>query len=287
MFDEIWKHAIAPSPITVEQITKPSILPAAPVPDDEYTISRKDSAYQKMAIGVEETPGAITEEYVLNKMINARRIPAKSPWKDPVCLYGSNASAVIHPPSSFNLPDMLLTFYHLNKQSSTGAEDSLFVSLWLETPKGMVFVPVAIAGDNPKAVERWKLSFAGTPAGQNIHLLKKDELQVQLYGNTLFAGWTVPIPLFPPQYNLPPGSVLVEGYGKLKTAIHKMKSPSGVQIISEDAGFDAFVTFFHPDSKYSGPGTDGLIATNSIMTVYPPPMHKSNNQSNQKTPDNL
>jgi hypothetical protein len=76
---------------------------------------------------------------------------------------------------------------------------------------------------------------------------------------------------------------LVEGYGKLKTAIHKMKTLSGVQFISEDAGFDAFVTFFHPDSKYSGPGTDGLIGTNMILTAYPPPTPKSN----QKAPDKL
>lgn len=222
MFEEIWKHAIAPSPITMEQITKPSMPSTAPVPDDEYTVSRKDSVYHER---MEEIPGAITEEYILNKMINAKRIPARYPWKEPVIMYGYNASAVLHLPRSFNLPDMLLWFFHFNKQSSSELEDSFQVYFLLETPKGMTFVPVAIATDNPEGLERWKLILAGTPAGQNIHLLKKDELQVQLYGNTLFAGWTVPIPLFPPQYTLPPGGVLVEGYGKLKTAIHKMKTP--------------------------------------------------------------
>jgi sugar-specific transcriptional regulator TrmB len=280
MFEEIWKHAIAPSPLTVEQITKPSMPSVAPVPDDEYTVSRKDSVYHER---MEEIPGAITEEYILNKMINAKRIPARYPWKEPVIMYGYNASAVIHLPRSFNLPDMCLGFYHFNKHSSSELEDSFQVYFLLETPKGMTFVPVAIATDNPEGLERWKLILAGTPAGQNIHLLKKDELQVQLYGSTLFAGWTVPIPLFPPQYTLPPGGILVEGYGKLKTAIHKMKTLSGVQFISEDAGFDAFVTFFHPDSKYSGPGTDGLIGTNMILTAYPPPTPKSN----QKAPDKL
>lgn len=267
MFEEIWKHAVAPSPITVEQIARPSMPSAVPVPDDEYTVSRKDSVYHDL---MEEIPGAVTEEYILNKMINAKRIPARYPWKDPVIMYGYNASAVLHLPRSFNLPDMCLSFFHFNKHSSSELEDYFYVSLWLETPNGMALVPVAVATDNPEGVERWKIILAGTPAGQNIHLLKKDELQVQLYGNTLFAGWTVSIPLFPPQYNLPPGGVLVEGYGKLKTAIHKMTSLSGVQMISEDAGFDAFVTFFHPDSKYSGPGTDGLLATNSIITAYPP-----------------
>jgi hypothetical protein len=237
------------------------------MPDNEYTASREDTPYRE---GLEELPGVITEEYILKKMVNAKRIPAKYPWKEPVIMYGYNACTVLHLPSSFNLPDMLFWFYHFNKQSSSEPEDSFAVFLWLETPRGMAFVPVAIATDNPEGIERWKIIQAGLPAGLNIHLLKKDELQVQLYGNTLFAGWTVPIPLFPPQYTLPPGGVLVEGYGTLKTAIHKMKSLSGVQIITEDAGFDAFVTFFHPDSKYSGPGTEGLIATNMIMTAYPP-----------------
>jgi hypothetical protein len=34
--------------------------------------------------------------------------------------------------------------------------------------------------------------------------------------------------------------------------------------------FDAFVTFIHPASKYSGPGTDGIFTRDLIMTKYPP-----------------
>ncbi|HEX9863131.1 MAG TPA: helix-turn-helix domain-containing protein [Candidatus Bathyarchaeia archaeon] len=270
MLDEFWKHAVAPSAVTVGELTKPPMPVAAPVPDDEYTLSRKGSPYQKMVIDADEKPGAITEEYVLNKMINAKRIPVKDPLKDPTHLYSSNASAVIHPPSNFNLPDMLLAFFHCNKQSSFGAEDWFLVYLWLETPNGNAFVPVAIAGDNPKEVERRKSCFAGTPASQNQRILKKNELQIQVHGNTLFAGWTVPIPLFPPQYTLPPGAVLFEGYGKLKPTVTNYTMPSGWTSISEVNGLEAFVTFFHPASKYAGPGTDGVISREMIMTVYPP-----------------
>ena len=100
--------------------------------------------------------------------------------------------------------------------------------------------------------------------------MKKNELQIQVHGNTLFAGWTVPIPLFPPQYTLPPGAVLFEGYGKLKPTVTNYTMPSGWTSISEVNGLEAFVTFFHPASKYAGSGMDGVISREMIMTVYPP-----------------
>jgi hypothetical protein len=100
--------------------------------------------------------------------------------------------------------------------------------------------------------------------------LKKDELQIQVHGNTLFAGWTVPIPLFPPQYCLPPGAILFEGYGKVKPLVNTYTLPSGTVIIHEANGLEAFATFFHPASKYAGSGTDGTMARDLIMTVYPP-----------------
>lgn len=267
MLDDVWKTAIAPSAITLERITKPPKLTTAPVPENEYTLSRRDSPHRKNIISIEEKPGAITEEYVLNKIINAKRTHVKDPSKDVAVLFGSNAAAVIHPPISFNLPDVFLVFFHLNKQSSFGIEDWLQVHLWLETPNGHAFVPVAIAGDNPKGMERRRLAFAGTPAGQNCFVLKKDELHVQVQGNTLFAGWAVPIQLDPPQYILPPASVLFEGYGKLKCSLLTNTMPSGAKVVTESNGFDAFVTFFHPASKYAGPGTDGVLGREMIMTV--------------------
>ena len=269
MLNGFWDKAYVPSLLTVEEITKPAMPQIVPVPDEEYTVSRKDSPQQTNLIKFEEEIG-ITEEYVLNKLINAKRTPVKDLLKDIVRNYGSSATAVIHPPSSFNLPDMLLTFYHVNKQSAAGAEDWFQVYLWLDTPQGKVYVPVAIIGDNPEGLEQHKLTFGNTPASQNCHLLKKDELQIQVHGNTLFAGWTVPIPLYPPQYTLPPASVLIEGYGKLKSSVVRMAPPSGVKVVTEGSGFDAFVTFFHPASKYVGPGTDGIFVRDFVNTVYPP-----------------
>jgi sugar-specific transcriptional regulator TrmB len=280
LLDEIWQHAIAPSALTLEQITKPAIPATPPVPDDELTVSRKDSPYQRIASGnIKETPVEVTKESIQNRIINAKRVPAKYPWKDPVYLYGGSASAVIHPPSSLNLPDTFLSFLHYTKKSSSEPEDSFYVSLLLDTPKGKLFVPVAGVLDNPEGVERWKIFFACTPAGENIHLIKKDEIQIQFFGNTMFAGWTVPIPLFPPPYILPPGGVLIEGYGKVKANILEQLMPSGARSITEVCGQEAFVTFFNTASKYAGPGTDGVISGDMIQTIYPPPDPKSNKQS--------
>ena len=177
------------------------------------------------------------------------------------------------------MPDTFLSFNHYTKKSSSELEDSFYVSLLLDTPKGKLFVPVAGVLDNPEGVERWKIFFAGTPAGENIHLLKKDELQIQFFGNTMFAGWTVPIPLLPPQYILPPGGLLIEGYGKAKTPIQEQTMPSGARDITEACGWDAFVTFFHPASKYAGPGTDGIVG-DMVQTIYPPPASKPNEKPN-------
>ncbi len=122
-----------------------------------------------------------------------------------------------------------------------------------------------------------KFGWLGSPAGHNIKLVKKDELQTRIHGNTFFAGWAVPIPLLPPKYSLPPACLLIEGFGDLKTDSFTIFSPSGYRTETERNGFEAFVTFFHPESKYSGPGTDGFFARDYFATTYPPSSRKVRN----------
>jgi sugar-specific transcriptional regulator TrmB len=252
MLDDIWKNARAPSPVTLE--------------------STGQSLFRKVDLSIEdEKPSEkLTEKDVVDKIINAQRIQAKDPFKDMARFYGSVAEAIIHPPDYFNLPDMMIWILHYNKQSTFGAEDCLLIHLMLETPIGKTYVPVAVVGDSPRATAFRKGVFAGTPAGQNCILVKKDELQVRVQGNTLFAGWTVPIPLHPPSCTLPPSALLFEGYGELKTGVFKTGIRSGRRQTYEYNGFNAFVTFFHPSSKYSGPGTDGLFGRDVVVTTYPP-----------------
>jgi sugar-specific transcriptional regulator TrmB len=266
LLNDSWKNALAPSSVTLESILNPEASS-----NDPFRKTKPLGPYFRGSIRIEEhEQGAITERDVLSKILNAKRIIANDPRKDINVQCGSNAYAAIHPPEHFNLPDMIINVWHCDKNSSWGAEDWLNVTLWLETLIGYRYVSVVHVTDNPEALEFRKGVWAGTPAGQNCQLVTKDQFQVQVHGNTLFAGWTVPIPLFPQPYVLPPSCILFEGYGEIKTTVTKTRAPSGRTQVTEANQLNAFVTFFHPASKYSGPGTDGLFNRDVFFTAYPP-----------------
>ncbi|HLN88780.1 MAG TPA: helix-turn-helix domain-containing protein [Candidatus Binatia bacterium] len=266
MLNDIWKNASIPSTITLKSIVNAS----APTVGTRFEMSRF-SKYRKIIGWIEETEQvALTEKDVIDKIINAKKIPIKDPLKDMSIAYYSSGLSIIHPPAYLDLPDMIIIARHIDKQSSMGAEDMLAVHLWLETPAGYGYVRAATVGDNPAGVEYRKKLNAGTPAEQYCHLVKEDEIQARLHGNTLFVGWTVPIPLYPPPFVLPPACLLFEGYGELKTGVTKYQTPVGHTHVTEFNSYDAFVTFFHPASKYSGPGTDGFLRRDAVMTSYPP-----------------
>jgi sugar-specific transcriptional regulator TrmB len=261
---DIWQGAQPPSPKTLESIIGSYGSPLFPIPKDDL---RSKLIYKVVDF---KPPGTIKEKDLLNKIIHAKRIIPKDPFKDVSAAYGSHAFGIIHLPDHFNLPDMLIQASRFDKQSSFGEGKTLIVYLWLETPQGYAYVPVAIAEDNPNARTAWLLIMKGTPAEKNIHALKKDQIQVQVHGKTLFAGWTVPIPLFPEKYVLPPASILVEGYGEPRLSGYTLMYPNGVKSEIEDISFDAFVTCVHPATKYSAPGTDGVLIRDYMSTTTPP-----------------
>jgi hypothetical protein len=150
-----------------------------------------------------------------------------------------------------------------------GAEDALQIFIWQKTPGGYGYVSVAFVGDNQKVLDYQKEILAGIVKNENFQLVNKDELQISVHGTTLFCGWTIEIPLSK-RYCLPPGSILLEGYGDVKTNTLEMQYPSGYKLWNAYNGFEAFVTYFHPSLKYSGPGTDGFILRDSVMEIYPP-----------------
>jgi hypothetical protein len=265
--NNVWKNALNLSSVKPESTPEPLGPASEPLPGPHLpTKARTDGS---SVIDVKPL-GAITEKDILNKIMTAKEFRVENPAKDISIMYGTIATAIIHPPDYFNLPDMMIHVQKIDKQSSKEAEDALLIFLWLETPTGYAYVPVAQVHDNPRSQQIRKMMFAGTPAGQNVRLVKKDEIQIRVHGNTLFGGWTVPIPLYPPSYTLPPACLLVEGYGEVKTDAFTMLFTSGFRTEIEQNYFDAFVTFFHPSSKYSGPGTDGFFVRDFIMTKIPP-----------------
>ena len=260
--NDVWKTARKPSAVTLESIIGHyRFVPAPSYPP------------LKQVRGVtvfNEEQSKITEKDVLNKIIKADGNMTKKTLNEFGKMYASSASAIIHPPDSFNLPDMLIHIDHIHKRSWFGQGDALIIYLKLEMPEGQFFVPAGGIGDNSRGVaHRRKMFFTDKAAGENYRLVKKDELQIRVHGNTLFAGWTVPIKLFP-KYVLPPACILIEGYGNIKTAASTVITPSGFKSEMETNYFDAFVTFMHPASKYSGPGTDGLFFRDLVTTTTPP-----------------
>jgi len=115
-----------------------------------------------------------------------------------------------------------------------------------------------------------KVILAGSPAADNYHLVKTEQLQVWRRGNTIFGGWTFPIPLPPTKQILPPAALLIEGFGEQRHSKIVSRSPSGFVLNSEFDVLDAFVTFIDPSWKYAGLGSQGQVCLNYTMTAVPP-----------------
>jgi sugar-specific transcriptional regulator TrmB len=260
--DYIWKNAQTPSATNL----KSTLGPYEPAVVPRGRRARKSD----LTVIDFKPPGTITEKDVLNKIINARKIPAEDTSKHVSRLYASQAMAEIHPPDHLNLPDMRIQATHAEKQSTAGGGDYLIVFLWQKTPKGHAYVPVAVMAEESIETSIFKIWFAGTPAAHNIKQVKKDEIQVRVHGNTLFAGWTVPIQLLPQQYILPPSCLLIEGYGDVKPFGLTVVSPSGIKGEIEGNSFAALFTFIHPESKYSSPGIYASFTRDLIMTAHLP-----------------
>ena len=256
MLNDIWGKAQKPSTTSLKSIFQKRIFNLPNMMGAPFVTEEKPRGY-------------LNEKDILQKIVNSRGCDNKS------CnaidrRYGTLGLAVIHPPIYLKLPEIMIIINKIEKQSTLGEEDAIIFLSWLETPKGYAYTPVAIIGDNPKAHTFWKTMNSGNPAGKNTHLLNKAEIEIRIHGNTLFANWSVPIPLYPKQLTLPPACILIEGFGDVKTTAYTVVPPSGYRIEREENYLDAFVTFFHPSTKYSGPGTDGCLIRDSIISIYPP-----------------
>jgi sugar-specific transcriptional regulator TrmB len=249
LLNNVWKNASIPSAATLESVFGSSMT----------TIS---------ILGSEKG----TSTHVSGQVMGGRKDFADLAPDQMMAARRSTGQALIHPPSSFNMPDIVVEVHHYKKESAFGEGTTLEAYLQLETPKGLEFVPVAVLETNshPGVVFGYKKIYAGTPAAQNIQLVKSDQLQGRLDGKNFFAGWTVPITLPPTSKSLPPSCILFEGYGNIKNKTYTWPFSSGFKAMIDWTGFDAFVTFLDPTWKYAGPGTQGRIGTDVAVTAIPP-----------------
>lgn len=267
MLTSFWQSARIPPALNAKTNKSILALSLAMVSDDEYSLSNLESPYRKMSTQLlEEGGGHATEEEILQKIINAKKYPTNNwPKRGILRFYGSAANAVLTPPKYLKLPSIIINAYDWNEDSSFGRQKLILFYLALQKPKSEAYTQMAVITDNQKSIQARKFIAKGTPAEDNVRLAKKDQLQVKVHGNTAFVGWTVPIPLSS-RYVLPPAGILVEGYGKLKTAFGVFKNRSGVEITLEGNAYDAFVTFYHPTPKNADLGTDGMVVRDQIAT---------------------
>ena len=266
MFNTIWKTALIPSKITfnsIENIVINTFKPSANDFTSRFLSSIKGVKYFKDGSKFRE----LSEKDVLQIIIQAKKSPIKKFSKEVVRQYGAYGRAIIHPPKHLKLPELSFNILHFDKHSTLGAEDSIFVNILRKTPNGPVYVPVAFVGDNPKALDFCKIMFKNTVPDDNFNLVEKDQLQIATHGRNLFCGWTKPINLGD-NLSLPPASILLEGYGEIKTRSFSLVYPAGFTLDQIRNYYESFVTFFHPASKYSGPGTDSIFARDIIMDLY-------------------
>jgi sugar-specific transcriptional regulator TrmB len=263
MFNDIWKRAQPPSRITLDSIDRKMRNRISIPKETDYSIYRKTFSYT-----IDPHSKDIQEKDIISKIVNAKKYPGKNWQTNFVRYYGTSARGVIHPPKIFNLPDLLIATAKNNSQSSFGAEHILRIFMEFETDQGMKFLPVVLIQNNTESLDfRKKVVVANTPAKNNIQLVNDDQFQIRIHGNTLFCGWTIPIQLTR-NYILPPSCVLFEGYGAIRTGIIRGSLHNRKQV-SEFNLLDAFVTFYHPSSSYSGPGTDGTMVRDLVFTSFP------------------
>jgi sugar-specific transcriptional regulator TrmB len=266
MFSELWNNAQTPfSAQSVPQITSSESAMHSPPDENRVKAYRSVDNYFEDPVFL----GVDAQKDILKRILSARRVKIKDPLKEPVIHYGSIAQAFIYPPETANLPKMLIQVFHSNAQSSFGAENWLFVRVLHQSSEGDIYSPSVYVGTNPKSMAFRKNINAGLSNENNFRLFKKNQLEVRVQGNTLFAGWTKPIALSPFPFILPPACLFFEGYGDLRTSISKILVPFGRLIVHEINAYEAFATFYNPSWKYSAPGTEGLFMRDSIFTLNP------------------
>jgi hypothetical protein len=265
MFHDLWKKTRIPSSVQLESIL---FLDSK---NETHKCLRR--VWSQKELGMVFSSKKLTEKDVLKKFTDAKRNAPKNwsntHWSDTMCFLGPRAFATIHPPDHFKLPDMTFVILQDDETSTFGAENMLKVFIKSDNQHHETYQLVAHVQDNPKSMSFRKAKLAGFPGRENIILVNKNQLNIRLHGNTFFAGWTIPVPLLPTKYVLPPSCILFEGYGKVRSGMFCNFLPSKRKNDIYYNNLEAFVTFFHPSSKYIGPGTEGSIDRESVQITYP------------------
>jgi hypothetical protein len=197
----------------------------------------------------------------------------------------ARGSMVINIP---NHPVIQLVCQHFGPSSDHGAANTLF--LFMKAANGL-FVPTAVLSTTQERVTFQQQLFAGYPMGNNAILVDNCNLQIYRIGKTVLAYWTVPIKgtitgnvphtsipwstaLGASSFEIPPGGMILNGYGSPTTSTATLPLASGYTIVSHDnMAYTAHATFVSPAWHYFGPAADTptpTISTNTELVITGP-----------------
>jgi hypothetical protein len=197
----------------------------------------------------------------------------------------AGATVVINPLDS--LPKMELICQHFESSSDHGPGNQ--INFELISAKG--FVPVAIFTTSPARATFAPTIWVGLPAASNVILVNSWDIQVFRIGKIVIVWWAVPIEgtitgdvpgtLIPwsaalgvSSFDLPPGSLILNGYGTATTSTTVAGPlPSGWTITSVSTVYNAHGTFLCPSWHYFGPVADTptpTISTDGELTITGP-----------------
>jgi sugar-specific transcriptional regulator TrmB len=265
MLYELWRQAHKPSPYSIRTLPDSRFSPIKL--DKHHELLKKTMVLQH----AHNNQITATRNEVLDKIRQEKKLSSEENihWNDTLRYFGSRAFSVINAPKMFSVPKMVIGVFRFDDSSSFGAHNMMAIDLWSETEDGGSFVPVALIQDIEKSLDLRKTIF-NVIDEKNFRILKQNEFVVRMKGSTLFAGWTVPIPLETHNIIIPPCCLLFEGYGNIKSGSYVSSILSGRKHEFWYNSVDAFVTLYHPKSKYVGAGTEGFIDTESVLLSEPP-----------------
>jgi sugar-specific transcriptional regulator TrmB len=277
VLNDLWKGASALSVAPLYPLTKPSTSVSTSESSAETALKmlREKNLLVSVTVTESEEPFlALAKKASVDELIRAKKNNTESYEKSINIARAIWGQAIIHPPIDLKIPPILIQVFRIEQSNFAEKGDQMVINLLLQTSKGNAFVPIAIVQDNPRILRLHKAVFSGLPAGENIKIVAEDELEIWSQGNNLFAGWTVPIPLLPLPYNLPPSSMMLEGHGSPKLRKYTVNWPSGYRTSARNNECQAFATFMNPSWKYAGPAIDGALTTDCIMITTPPEPEK-------------
>ncbi len=265
MLNYIWRISKSPTPIgltTLIQGQSSSVNKSSNLFNEYKRIVGFDW-------GIEPQLGGVTEKEVIDEIRFAKKVSAKNPLVDSFRVYGTMACGIIYPPESLNMPNFIVQAFKGLPQSTFGAEDFLLIYVQMKIADQYSYLPVAFVTNNIEGYKFRKGMQEGHPTTEKAMLVNEGQLEVRVQPNSLFVGWTLPIPLLAPKHVLPPSCILFEGYGNIKSYSSEFIGLAGRKSACRFNSLEAFVTLINPSSNYSGPGSDGLFHREMVITSHP------------------